>query len=495
MKYLQEILELTYLTKITNSPRYRRIMRVFYQESEKMHFQLYKEDIFELSKEYPEFEDYTMEQLKVDLNALVEWKNLTPIQDPKRVYTIADYKNKQFRYSMSEYAVEIERLTIKLENLFIDSGNLSANLFVRITEALEQMERVQNQPLKKINEWWRNLQEDFKRLNRNYQDYLREFYSGDSDKMLKSVEFIMHKDLFITYLKDFIQDLQIHSARIERLLKQVPESVENRVLELVVKSEVEIPRPSSEYHENLEDYISDNITGNWNSLKWWFVPEHGKTSECSQVMEVTNEVIRKIIQNAALIVQLQNWGVSRRDDYNTYTKLFFECADLEDAHKLSAHLFGIQNVRHYQVNEERSTDSINSSVYEEEPSEYLLKPHTRTYKPRIEKEGFTNKSMEKLAQRNQYLKQIEEERQMVIKYIKDNRLDIEAIEDCITQQTRTTLLRWISAANTTSTKEGQTEYGQKYKLIRKESICTLRCEDGDLRMPGYVFEFEESANG
>lgn len=495
MKFLQEILELTYLTKVTNSSRYRRIMRIFYQESEKMHFQLYKEDIFELSKEYLEFEDYTMEQLKVDLNALVEWKNLTPIQDPKRVYTIADYKNKQFRYSMSEYAVEIERLTIKLENLFIDSGNLSANLFVRITEALEQIERVQNQSLKKINEWWRNLQEDFKRLNRNYQDYLREFYSGNSDKMLKSVEFILHKDLFITYLKDFIQDLQIHSARIERLLKQVPKSVENRILELVIKSEVEIPRPSSEYHENLEDYILDNITGNWNSLKRWFVSEHGRTSECSQVMEVTNEVIRKIIQNAALIVQLQNWGVSRRDDYNTYMKLFFDCSDLEDAHKLAAHLFGIQNVRHYKVNEERSTDSINSSVYEEEPSEYLLKPHTRTYKPRIEKEGFANKSMEKLAQRNQYLKQIEEERKMVMKYIKDNRLDIETIEDCITQQTRSTLLRWISAANTTSTKEGQTEYGQKYKLIRKESSCTLRCEDGDLRMPGYVFEFEESMNG
>jgi len=494
MKYLQEIPELTYLT-VTNSPRYRRIMRIFYQENEKMHFQLYKEDIFELTKEFPECEDYTMEQLKADLNALVDWKNLTPIQDPKRVYTIADYKNRQFRYSMSEYAVEIERLTIKLETLFIDSGNLSGNLFVRITEALEQMESIQKQPLKKINEWWRNLQEDFKRLNRNYQDYLREFYSGNSDKLLKSVEFIQHKDLFITYLKDFIQDLQVHSARIERLLKQVSDPAEKRILELVVRSEMEIPRPTSEYHENLEEYIQDNIIGNWNSFKRWFIPEHDRPSECSQVMEVTNEVIRKIIQNAALIVQLQNWGVSRKHDYETYMKLFIDCTDLYEAHKLSAHLFGIQSVRHYKVNEPRSTDSINSSVYEEEASEYLLKPHTRVYKPRIEKEGFADKSLEKLAQRNQYLKQMEEERQMVMKYIKNNRLDLETIEDCINEQTRATLLRWISAANTTLAKEGQTEYGRKYKLFRKHSHCILHCEDGDLQMPGYVFEFEEKANG
>lgn len=94
----------------------------------------------ELLREYPEFSDYSMEQLKTGLEALVGWKNLTPIQDPKRVYTIAEYKNKQYRYTMSEYAVEIERMTVKLENLFMDSGNLSMNYFVRIENSLNEME-------------------------------------------------------------------------------------------------------------------------------------------------------------------------------------------------------------------------------------------------------------------------------------------------------------------------------------------------------------------
>lgn len=94
-----------------------------------VHFQLYKEDVLELLRKYSEFSDYSMEQLKTDVEAVVGWKNLTPIQDPKRVYTIAEYKNKQYRYTMSEYAVEIERMTVKLENLFMDSGNLSMNYF------------------------------------------------------------------------------------------------------------------------------------------------------------------------------------------------------------------------------------------------------------------------------------------------------------------------------------------------------------------------------
>ena len=135
MEYLGQIDEASYLS-VLNAPVYRKIMRCFYREYEKMNFQLYKEDIFDLLKKDNEFENYTMEQLVLDLNALVKWKNLTPIQDPGRVYTIADYKNKQYQYTMSEYAVEIERLTVRLENIFVESGNLSTNFFLRLEKSL-----------------------------------------------------------------------------------------------------------------------------------------------------------------------------------------------------------------------------------------------------------------------------------------------------------------------------------------------------------------------
>ena len=151
-------------------------------------------------------------------DALVKWKNLTPIQDPGRVYTIADYKNKQYRYTMSEYAVEIERLTVRLENIFLESGNLSTNFFVRLEKSLADAEAMENTSLKEVNEWWSLLQEDFKRLNHNYQDYLRDFYSGKTDRLMKSVEFIIHKDKFIKYLNEFVQELQHHSRRIEQIL-------------------------------------------------------------------------------------------------------------------------------------------------------------------------------------------------------------------------------------------------------------------------------------
>ena len=92
MSMLQKISETSYLTA-ENAERYRCIMRVFYNAYEQMNFQLYKEDVLErLQKEYPDRPDVSEDQIKLDLSQLVTWKNLVAIQDPKKVYTIAEYK-------------------------------------------------------------------------------------------------------------------------------------------------------------------------------------------------------------------------------------------------------------------------------------------------------------------------------------------------------------------------------------------------------------------
>lgn len=492
MQQLQSIQETSYLS-VPNSPLYRKIMRFFYREYEKMHFQLYKEDVFGFIKEEPEYRDYTMEKLSQDLDALVAWKNLTPIQDPGKVYTIADYKNKQYRYTMSEYAVEIERLTVKLENLFAESGNLSTNYFVRLRAGLNQADAMQAAGLKEVNEWWNTLQEDFKRLNQNYQDYLREFYSGKSENLLKSVEFVVHKDKFIQYLNDFVQELQHHSKEIEVLLYRIIPIVEEKILDRVVQSELDIPHALLELNGSVEPSIQENVQGKWNSFKNWFIdsPEH--ECESRKVLKITNDTIRKIIQNAALIVQMQNWGISRKDDYRKFLELFLQCGDMTEAHKLAAHVFGIQNVQHLKTINGRDSDAINQSVYEEEPMEYVIKPHTRTYREKKDRQGFADKSLEKWTQRTEYLRRVQREKELVLHYIRDNKIVFSEIEEVVTEHAKNVFLQWIALANMNSQKRGRTEYGQEYQLRRAEGTCKLDCEDGTLVMPAYTMEFVQTS--
>ena len=46
-------------------------------------------------------------------------------------------------------------------------------------------------------------------------------------------------------------------------------------------------------------------------------------------------------------------------------------------------------------------------------------------------------------------------------------------------------------ANFSSDKISRTEYGQKYRLTETNEKMVLKCEDGDLEMPKYIFEFLE----
>lgn len=489
MEYFEPINETSYLS-VPNASVYRKIMRCFYREYEKMHFQIYKEDIFRLLKQDETFTEYTMEQLMTDLEALVKWKNLTPIQDPGRVYTIADYKNKQYRYTMSEYAVEIERLTVRLENIFLESGNLSTNFFVRLEKSLQKAEEIKDSSLKEINEWWGMLQEDFKRLNQNYQDYLRDFYSGKTEQLMKSVEFVVHKDKFIKYLNEFVQELQRHSKRIEQILADNISVIEEHILIKVIQSELEIPHAVLQLHGNAEPSIRENVTGKWNSLKNWFIDSQGNECECKKVLKITNDVIRNIIQNAALIVQLQNGGISRKDDYRKFLELFLKCEDLEEAQKLSAHVFGVQKIQHFKTLEPREGEGIGGSIYKDEPAVFLLKPHTRFYREKKDRRGFADKSLEKYMQREKYLQKIKRQKEIVMYYIKNNKITFSEIEEVISEETRITFLQWITQANMNSRKTGRTEYGQEYRLTRTKGKCVLKCEDGDLVMPAFVLEFK-----
>ena len=75
MRYLEPIAETSYLSAV-NAAQYRKIMRIFFLEYEKMHFQLYKEDVLEKLRAEAGYESYSIDQLKLDLEALVTGKIL-----------------------------------------------------------------------------------------------------------------------------------------------------------------------------------------------------------------------------------------------------------------------------------------------------------------------------------------------------------------------------------------------------------------------------------
>lgn len=487
-KLTKQIDEMRYVTA-ENAWRYRTILRYFYLQYEKMKYWMYKEEIFEELKKHEMFNEYTMDQCKQDLDVLISWRNLLAIQDTAKVSTIEEFKNKQFRYQLSEYSVEIERLTIKLENLFVESASLEPSLLERIKEELQKMSAIAQSSEKEAGSFWNSLNNDFKRLNQNYQDYIRDLYSLKAEEMMKTREFLVFKDKFIDYLRDFIKGLQYNSNAIEYILNNLEPEIVEQVLEKAYAYEISIPRIDLEVSPEV---IKDNIYGRWENLKGWFLGANGMESEASKLLNITNEIIRKITRFASQIAESRNSAANRKEEYKKLCELFLKCSNMEEAHKLSSVSFGIFNMKHIKGETIRDTESINSGIFDEEPCTQKVKPRIRTYREKMGRSPISSNEKRKSEMLHRIIKKREEERLVMDSFIVDGVIDFSKLPE-IEPHVRTTLLRWLSKGINSSGNRGKTEDGRIYKVESpkdKNDKCCLVCTDGIFEMPAYIIRFE-----
>lgn len=250
-------MEAKYLN-VENTDRYRPIIRLFYLKYEKLKYWMYQEEVFAELKEDPYFSEYTMEQCQQDLTALAGWGNLVTIQDTRKVTTIEEFKNKKFRYQLSEVAVEIERMAIRIENLFIEGSSLEPTLLERLRIYIGKLEEIGNEKEELLYGWWNDLNNDFIRLNQNYQDYMRELNSVKAEELMKTKEFLLFKDRLIEYLRSFVKSLQINATSIEQKIRAVKKETMDNILKRVTAYEMSIPRIDMELDEKM---IYDKMQG------------------------------------------------------------------------------------------------------------------------------------------------------------------------------------------------------------------------------------------
>ena len=488
-KLVKPIREAKYLD-VENTDRYRSIIRLFYLNYEKLKYWMYQEEVYEELIRDVYFAGYTIEQCQQDLSVLKEWGNLATIQDTRHVSTIEEFKNKTFRYQLTETAVEIERMVIRLENLFIEGSSLEPTLLERLRLSLTRVEEMLDENTEKIYGWWNDLNNDFIRLNQNYQDYMRELNSVKAEEMMKTREFLVFKDRLLEYLRTFVKSLQLNVTVIEQTLKKVKPGIIQYVLEEVTSYEMSIPRIDVEVDEQ---QIYERMKGRWENIQGWFIGTNGANSEAAKVFDTTNEIIRKITRYAARLSEQNNSGANRREEYRKLAGMFARCKDIEEAHKLSAVVFGIEKPLHLKGDFFRETESINSGVFEEEPGVITIMPRVRNYKEKARRSEIEDRSKEKEAVRQAMIARLEEERRLLKSYIKDGKLEFASLPE-ITPQVRDVFLTWLSKGLESKQHQAKTEDGKRYciELDAPERTCTITCTDGTFRMPAYRIVFEES---
>ncbi|NFN86089.1 TIGR02677 family protein [Clostridium sporogenes] len=487
-KLKKEVIETRYLS-VENTWRYRAIIRIMFKNYEKMNFWLLKEQIYEELIKYEDFKKYGIEILQQDLEALVNWGNLLTMYDTRKMRTIEEFKNKQYKYQVSPYTVEIERMLIRLESLKEENrGSLERTLVERFKEELEKITTMVSKESNQIYDWWKRLNRDFKILNENYQDYISKFYSPKNEELMKTTQFLIFKESFISYLRDFIKGLQINSSAIRNLLERFDENIVDIIIGKVLEYEKSLPMLEEDLNE--EFYIEKN-KGRFYSIKSWFLGEGSQNSMADQILDSTNEIIRKITRYAMQLTEMKYTNGNRKEEYKKIAEIFSKCLTIEEADKLSAVVFGVFKPRHIKGNPIRETESISSSIYEEKPYHVTVKPRIRQYREKTaSRVAVKDKSEEKRIKIQRIIAKREEEKILVESLIKNNKIIFGELET-ISKNQRSILLRWLSKGRTNKNGIGKTEYGKVYKVeqLGNGDYITLYCNDGEFKMPNYSLIF------
>ena len=488
-KSIKPLTEVKYLNA-DNVSRYRCIMRIFFENYEKLKYWMYQEDVYEEMIKEPFFADYRPEQCQQDLAMLVEWKNLNTIQDTRNVATIEEFKNKKYRYQMSEYSVEIERLVLRLENLFIEGASLEPTLLERIRREIERVPEMTESDENTVYTWWSDLNNDFVRLNQNYQDYIRDLNSVKAEEMMHTKKFLVFKDRLVEYLRSFVKGLQRNVGVIEENLRVQKEEVWEIIFEKIINYELLIPR--MEVEEITRPMIEQKIRGRFQSIYNWFVGAEGTENEAGKLFDATNEIIRRITRYAAQLSEKNALGANRKEEYKKVAELFLRCKDMSEAHKMSAMVFGLEQPYHLAGELIRETDSMNQGVYEEAPLQIRLKPRVRTYREKSKRSGIQETTEQKRETRRKLLQQQKEEMQKLQQLEKNGRIDFAELP-VLEPRIREILLKWLSDVMEDVDFTARTDDGRRYVLDRThvEEKCVVHCEDGNFTMPRMAIVFQE----
>ncbi|WP_243292637.1 TIGR02677 family protein [Bacillus sp. FJAT-47783] len=489
---LKPIVEATYLTT-ENAWRYRAILRYFYEQHERMRHYLFPEDVFAYLKEHEPFKEYTMEMLTSDLEQLVKWKNLIARQETGKVRTIEEFKKKRFRYQCSPYTVEMERMVKSLEKIG-DSfgGSLEKTLFDRLYESLkkafdaykkDEMKSFSNEQCYRL---WEDIFDYFKKLIQNSADYIAYLNSENIEERMMTEAFLSYKDALTEYLRDFIISLQKTSLQIELLLDDLKQATVSQMIKRIVDYKQKIPRLEqvAQSREELEQELMES----WASLKEWFLGRDGDESELARLEIKTNETIRRMTRFAQRLGERHHHFRSRKKDYLHLAEWFARMNDMNEAHQLSATVFGVFHTRHLYA-DVKSTENIYRDIWDETPTFITIKPRVRQFREKTKPTAIIDHQLEKEMMLNEYLHAKEKELEMIQQYMNENKIVFQQLPE-INVAVRKMLLSWLGKALATKEATAKIETGKKVKVIKKDdTIITVQCEDGELTMPNYEIIF------
>lgn len=490
----EKIEETAYLNATNNVERYRLIMHYFFNQHRQMNMLLYRDDVLEhMQKELTV--SYGEREVDQDLEQLYQWGNLSRRQEMGEPKSIEEYKNRRYRYQITEISIQIEEMLERLQTISgRNQGSLDKNVFQEFLNQLNKLNESELFDEEETYKLWEEIVRLFSSIQRNTSNYMGYLANEAIDNYMQTEKFLIYKDQFVQYLRDFIVAVQDLQYQIEYQLQFVSEETQKLLFESVIAHERKIPRIEEISLDN--ERIKSEVNGIFQSMKRWFIDRGEKDSEFSVLIRLTEQMIRKM---TGLIQQLSGQFKqyrSRRKDYLQIARWFDEAATLDEAAMRFASIFGSMSWKHY-YGVEPVEGTKNENIWELKPE--VLPLDSRSRKQIVSQRTLTYTVDREL--KEQQSRMITEEKrklqEQIETYIHDGVIELtEGMK--ISSEIRAIFLQWISESLSKDRNaledEGiiTTDLGYQLAIrIFSDKRITIISEDGSLEMPQVTMKIKE----
>ena len=252
---MEKIWPVNYLT-VDNVTRYRKIMRYFYKKHRQMQGSMYRPDILEMMQ--AEFSlEYSETEVDQDLDSLVTWGNLQKQQEMIRPKSIEEYRNKNFRFQITEEGILVEEMIYQLTaKKHVARGALDEQSVNKLLNLLQKVV----EPEDDITSLWLDIRKEFRSVGEDTANYIGYINSPEVDSRMKTEQFLIYKDKFVNYLRDFISRIQSLQYPFVQAVTRVNEMDKNALIDAMLIKEREIPSLGDEIsREEVEEQILGEI--------------------------------------------------------------------------------------------------------------------------------------------------------------------------------------------------------------------------------------------
>lgn len=330
---------------VTGSERflYLAILRAFDRARHRYQVQLNTDEVAaEVELESAPDEERTSPRVQNALDQLTDWKLLHRSHDAGRVASIAEYRRRNSVYQLTEIGflafsavdsvIRAEPSDAELRRLAFPSilADLEALAAANSTGEAGQVLLL----LDRLNDVLTQLS------NRAARFYLMIGELAQAHEA-KPELFLRHKDLLLSHLMDFLDELQRYRPRIAAAVHKVAATGEAELVSRAAGADTAVFLTLAEKQERWRNH--------WKGIERWFVGEPGAPSTAERLDALTAHAIADLLSLLRRVMHGRRGGVSRESQLQFLARWFVAAASEADAHALFGAAFGMRSARHLAI--------------------------------------------------------------------------------------------------------------------------------------------------